>query len=267
MVIKVTNQCGMGCSHCIEDSRPKTGQHMGLDLFEEALDFTARMEVFARLAGYCCVLLSGGEPTENPDIIQMIKKVDQRGWIPLLISNGSWLGDKDLRNAILRSSRTLLVQVTSDPRFYPTLTPYWSLDPRIGFVNSLTAITPLGRASVSSHRGVPLLRAPGSFNFRSFCHSTKDARVAIAMLRKRSMEGKGGHCTPSVTYQGRVMAGESRLCADVGSVRSSWEEITANVLQMGSCNRCTLEANLKDHERRAIGLQPTQQPPVNDSTG
>jgi MoaA/NifB/PqqE/SkfB family radical SAM enzyme len=106
MLIKVTNKCSMGCSHCMEDSTVK-GEHMTYETFLKALDFTARAEKLAWAAGCLpLVLLSGGECTEHPDIVKLIETVFARGMLPFLISNGAWLADDALRAAILRPAHS-----------------------------------------------------------------------------------------------------------------------------------------------------------------
>jgi len=59
MLIKVTNYCSMGCSHCREDWTV-AGKHMTDETFEKALEQTIRLEHEAWSAGAPpFVLLSG----------------------------------------------------------------------------------------------------------------------------------------------------------------------------------------------------------------
>ena len=59
MLIMITNRCTMGCSHCMSKCVPE-GDDMSFSMFEEALDFSlTRMPMMP-------VMISGGEPTENP---------------------------------------------------------------------------------------------------------------------------------------------------------------------------------------------------------
>lgn len=53
---------------------------------------------------------------------------------------------------------------------------------------------------------------------------------------------------------GDVLAGESRFCWKIGTVKSTNEELTRAVMSMGSCNRCGLESGLGQEYKRAIGL-------------
>lgn len=263
MLIKVTNYCSMGCSHCMENSTV-AGEHMTRETFTRALNLTARLEEFAWDDGcWPIILLSGGECTEHPDIVGLIEEVWRRGWTAFLISNGMWLGNPALRSQILdhpqRTPRNLFIQITNDARFYPTAPPRWS-DPAIGYVESLSLLLPLGRAKVERAQGLPVRRGPTSFNFRSATISLGDVRWAIKELRKRAAMGLSGHCTPSITSTGALVAGESGLCMQVGDVFSTPTEVTRAVISMGSCNRCGLETDLPQELRVAIGLSQIHAP-------
>lgn len=253
MLVKVTNFCSMGCNHCMEDSTRK-GQHMSMETFRQALDLTVRLEEYVQRAGIpTFILLSGGECTENPEIVQFVELVFARGFLPILITNGMFLNNPELRDSLLRKEwPDLFVQVTNDPRFYPTAPPMYD-DPRITYVPTLTAMLPLGRYKRSASE-VRNLQAPTSFNLRSMTRSLRDVREAIKILRMRAMSGRSGHCSPNISDQGDLHAGESRNCWKIGDVASTPEEVTKAILDMGDCNRCGLESGLPLPHKRAIGL-------------
>lgn len=257
MLVKITNQCSMGCTHCMEDSRPGTGQHMTRETFIAALDCVRRVEELARQrTGYRFLLFSGGECTEHPQIVEFLDLAHQAGFVPFVLSNGLFLNSPHLAGHILHPDRDVLVQVTNDPRFYPSAPPHVTQDPRLVNVPELSALLPIGRATrLKDTKGLQALTAPGSFNLRSATRSLGDIREGVAVLRERAVAGKSnGHCTPSIDHEGNFIVGESRLCARVGTVYSSCEEITAGVLRMGSCNACGLESKLDARHRAAIGL-------------
>lgn len=253
MLVKVTNKCGMGCSHCMEDSVPK-GEHMTEETFLQALEFTKMAERSAWLKGCTpTILLSGGECTEHPDIVKFVETVVKQGFLTVLISNGLFLSNLELRESLLRPDWPILVQVTNDPRFYPTA-PIVVNDPRITYIPTLTNMIPLGRFKKKTHSEVPTKQAPGSFNLRSLTHHLKSFEFAVATIRLRAAMGSSGNCIPSVSHEGYVMAGETRNCYKIGTVQSSNEELTKAILEMGSCNRCGLEDNLDQKHKRAIGI-------------
>lgn len=234
---------------------------MPWELFLRALDCTRRVE---RKAWELCppfVAISGGECTEHPEVVRFIEEVVGQGMWPILITNGMWLSNQELRTAILRPEwRHLNVQVTHDPRFYPSAPPPKVEDERITYVPTLTQLVPLGRAAGRFSlftKGVPARGSPPSFNFRSITRHTGSIEETVAILRSRAAAGKSGHCTPSISANGDVVAGETNLCWRIGNVDNSNEELTQGALAMGSCNRCGLEGNLSPDHRRAIGLNPT----------
>lgn len=255
MLIKVTNKCSLGCSHCMEDSTVK-GAHMDESTFDRALDFVQRIESKAWAIGVPpMVLLSGGECTEHPSIVQFVEKVVSRGLIPLLITNGMWLNDPALKEALLRPEwPQLFVQVTNDARFYPKSPPVVE-DKRITYVESLTHLIPLGRALRKkglADMGLPLKKAPTSFNLRSLTRALRSFEEAVFTLRVRAASGLSGHCSPSVSENGDVVAGETRSCFKIGTVDSSNAELTDACVAM-RCNNCGLVDNLTQEQKRAIG--------------
>lgn len=257
MLIKVTNYCSMGCSHCMESSTIK-GEHMTADTFARALRFAQRTEGNAWRAGIPpLILLSGGECTEHPDIVKYVEAVIGLGWVPMLLTNGMWLADKDLRESLLRPEwKQLFVQVTHDPRFYPKDPPIVIDDSRITYIPSLTLLIPLGRAKrkpgLSAETGLPKRNAPSSFNLRSLTRSLRSFNEAVVMMRARAASGMSGHCSPSVADNGDVMAGETRDCFKIGTVDSTNEELTKALIEM-KCNACGLVDNLSPAHKRAIG--------------
>jgi len=252
MLIKVTNYCSFGCSHCMEESTV-AGKHMLFDTFLKALEFTKRAEELAWSSGAIpFILLSGGEPTEHPEIEKFIAQVFADELHPVLISNGSFLENEELKKSILRPEwEHLSIQVTNDPRFYPRRVPA-SDDPRIVFIPSLNHILPLGRI-VGKKTDLPTKKAPSSYNVRSVTTHFGDLRKALALIRMKAMMGFSGHCSPSISSEGDILAGESRNCGKVGTVDSTIEDVTKNIMNL-KCNKCGLEDNLTLEQKRAIGL-------------
>lgn len=255
MLIKITNKCEMGCSHCLEDSTVK-GEHMTWDVFLRAIELTKRMERMAWQSGIPALLhLSGGECTEHPEIIRFMEEAYRQGFFLTLISNGSWLDNAELRAAILRPEWPhLQVQITNDSRFYPRPVPKVD-DKRLIYVEALTHLITLGRAARKKNidrKGVPMKNAPTSFNFRSLTRSYNSVEKALVMMRARALMGKGGHCSPSICADGRIVAGESQFCFAVGTVDSTNDEITKATCDM-QCNACGLVDNLTQEQKRAIG--------------
>lgn len=255
VLIKITNYCSMGCSHCCENSTV-AGQHMTRETFMAALALTERLEGLAWSRGVPrLLLLSGGEATEHPDVLWFLETARAADHKVILITNGMWLDDPDLRAKILRPDwPDLMVQVTNDPRFYPKAPKDVPTDdPRVMFVPSLTVLVTLGRLKRSRlPADLPLRKGPTSFNFRSVTRSMGDVREALYILRVRAVSGMSGHCSPSISSDGTIVAGETSNCFVVGDVNSTAEEITRKVTAM-QCNKCGLVDNLTQEQKLAIG--------------
>ena len=177
----------------------------------------------------------------------------------ILITNGMWLDNPVLRAQILRPDwPDLMVQVTNDPRFYPTAPKAIPTDdPRVVFVPALTVLVTLGRLTKTKlarlPQGAPPIRkGPTSFNLRSMTRSLGDVREALYMHRVRAVSGIGGHCSPSISSDGTIVAGESSNCFPIGTVQSTAEDVTRALIRM-QCNKCGLVDNLSHEQKLAIG--------------
>lgn len=255
MLIKITNSCGMGCNHCMENSTP-AGVHMSRETFLAALALTDRLEGLAWSRGLPRrMLFSGGEATEHPDIVEYLEIARARGYQIILITNGMWLDDVELRAKILRPDwPDLMVQVTNDPRFYPTAPKGVPTDdPRVVFVPALMHLLPLGRLKLArAPTSLPIRQAPTSFNLRSLTRSLGDVREALVLLRARAAVGMSGNCAPSISSSGAIVAGESNSCFPIGDVHSTADQITHALVSM-ACNKCGLVDNLTPAQKLAIG--------------
>ena len=135
-----------------------------------ALDFTERAECDVIRAGIpVMMMLSGGECTDNPLIVEMAEQVVKRGWILTLLTHGLWLDNEKLRNELLRDDwKNVVVQVTNDDRYYPRKPPKFE-HPKITYVSKLQVLSTIGRASRPTFdpKGLDSRMGPSSFNFRS----------------------------------------------------------------------------------------------------
>lgn len=240
----------------MEDSTV-AGQHMTRETFTAALGLTECLEGLAWHRGLPKILLiSGGEATEHPDVEWFLETALAAGYRRLLITNGMWLDDPVLRAKILRPDWIdLMVQVTNDPRFYPSSPKAVPADdPRVTFVPSLTVLVTLGRLKRSRlpPEAPPIRKAPTSFNLRSLTRSLRDVREALFMLRARAAMGMSGHCSPSISSDGTIVAGETSNCFPIGDVHSTAEDVTRALVTM-QCNKCGLVDGLTQEQKLAIG--------------
>jgi len=231
MLVRITNQCHMECSHCIVNATPD-GEHMSMDTYKKVLDFTAQYDP-------TLLFLSGGEPTEHPNFLEFAYmaidyvRTKKIGFI-LCASNGMFLDDEKYAKEILKLGINL--QITNDSEFYPKRIKF-NDDPHLTYVNKLTVVTPLGRAANLSR--ISTCQSPMCFNLRSIVSHLRDLGESLKYLRSRIKM-----CSPSINVDGTLVAGEAPSCHAIGTVQSTGEEITKNILNI-QCGRCGLQKNLK----------------------
>jgi len=89
--ISISNRCSKGCSFCYRDSAPN-GNLMTLNEYRFVLDQLTSPTwgtVFQ-------VAIGGGEPTEHPQLIEILKETRCRGVVPNLTTNGEALSDEHI---------------------------------------------------------------------------------------------------------------------------------------------------------------------------
>lgn len=248
MLLRITNKCTMGCSHCMIDGSGPEGDHMDEETFEAALDFQDSL-------GSRFLVLSGGEPTEHPSFFEWVQRAVswEKGAskVVTIATNGLFALD-DLKYEMMvrlveEHQGFVQVQITNDARYYPrNLTliqhkferPYWT------FVTGLTVIAPCKRVDQA---GIEVSRnAPPCVNVR--------ANVSNLGLRRtiQSLECALRVCSPSVDIDGTVRAGEADTCFRLGTVTSSMEHIEKGFSEM-ACGICGLRDNLTPSMKLLIG--------------
>ena len=241
MLIHITEKCSMGCSHCMDDARAD-GKHMPLDIFEKAVDFVIRNNIYHGL------VITGGEPTEHPEfpmfmgylVASLAKKNLQS--IITVTTNGMWLLENE-ENA--KAAKTMVqgahgvevfFQVSTDTRFYPkkldTTKRLWR-EP--GFVlckDCVEAVYPQGRALSNN---IPY-KAIGSkcFNVRALSKQLP-APTLNSILMELGRRGK--FCTPAIRIDGSIGLGESRLCPACASIDDTEQEIMHKIQEF-KCDKC-----------------------------
>jgi organic radical activating enzyme len=222
----------------MEDALPE-GDRMSIETFLKARDFIERTYRSLKI-----VMISGGEPTEHPMLLDFIELL--KGWHVIVMSNGLFLsGDKDYVERLLATNITL--QVYNDSRYYPIRVEP-KKHPKIVFGDKINLMSPFGRAVKNGFKSQR--QSPLCFNLRSSARTLKDFSEAVLALR---MSGK--MCSPSIDVFGNVLAGESRFCHKIGTVESSEEELLENLLAM-KCNNCGLENQLPVMLKNIIHGEP-----------
>jgi hypothetical protein len=227
----------------MEDARPD-GCDMSAETFTKALGLANRLEAGSPLR---VISLSGGEPTLHPKLIPFIEEASLQADVVMVLSNGSfvaWEDDKILE--LLRTEAT--IQVTCDPRLYSNPLPRIVKAPGVEYIRELQQLFPMGRAKDLENPGLPWQRWPSCFNLRSAVRGGYSIVEAVALLRGRLNKW----CTPSISCDGSLVAGECRYCTGIGNVTWHLDEIEAAVRDM-RCGRCGLRSNLTPEQSRAVG--------------
>jgi hypothetical protein len=255
----------MGCCHCLVDAHPE-GAHMSWDTFVASVAFQVQLE---QQHAPAVLMLSGGEPTEHPQLLEMLEYLDQLPQpafdtkmvkvrrMVFLLSNGLFLSDDKLREEVFRHD--VLVQVTNDARFYPQRLPphqrnwqeHWS-GSRLCIEEHLRMLVRLGRAKnpyfapLAPGPEIEWRKTPMCFNLRSATGYYRSLPQALAALGKR-----GYWCSPSINVDGSIVAGEAPSCTKIGDVTENPILIGSRLCAM-TCARCGLVHNLNHQEKRAI---------------
>ena len=241
MLIHITEKCSMGCPHCMDDARAD-GKHMSFEVFEKAVDFVIRNDIYHGL------IITGGEPTEHPEflmfmnylIVSLAKKNLQS--IIAVTTNGMWLLEDsenvNAAKALIRSSRDvqLSFQVSTDTRYYPkkldTTKRLWREPGFVLCTDCVEAIYPQGRALSNK---IPY-KAIGSkcFNVRAL-----SKQLPAPTLNSIVMElgRRGKFCTPAIRVDGSIGLGESRLCPACAGIDDTEQDVIRKIQEF-KCDGC-----------------------------
>jgi hypothetical protein len=234
----------MQCKHCMIDASGPDGQHMTRETFEQTVDFAIRCNSVV-------LLISGGEPTEHPELLTWLDEIvlplaRKNILLPTITSNGLFVGNTPLREAIL--ARNIPIQITNDDRFYPRnldLVEHLLKDSMLMVEKRIRVVFPCRR---TREAGIAINRvSPLCFNLRSATRQL-GLTTAIPYLAYQMRV-----CSPSVNIDGSVRAGESDTCHRIGHVTDTVDAIEIAVRTM-RCQRCGLEDDLAPQYKAAIGV-------------
>lgn len=209
----------MMCAHCMEDARP-CGQMMSFQTFQRAVSFGKKI-------GVRCFIISGGEPTENEKMYEMLMWFDNtmRGKAVFAItSNGMWLRDEKQRKMvekIIRLRTYLSMQVYTNKQWYSEYD--YVMEHRAEYERyrgvkvdtELIYMQDLGRAKYSDE-------AQREVEKNHYNMSCLNATLAARQVKRSDfalrLEERGQLCKPSIDVFGEVHMSECSLCPSVGSV-------------------------------------------------
>jgi Radical SAM superfamily len=236
MIIRITDMCRMGCSHCMIEGSGEFGDHMPDRIYEPALEL-------AQASMSPVVLLSGGEPTEHPDFFRYLRQMRESVLLPVITSNGMFTQRPGVAEQLAELG--VFVQVTNDPRYYPQ-----RLEPELfdhegwHYEDTIPMIFPCRRTRLN---GIEATRMyPGCVNLRA---AVRRFGLQPALVQ---LSAAGKQCAPSINVDGSIRAGEADTCHRIGQVGDSLASIEHELATM-KCDICGLRDNLKPEHLAAIG--------------
>ncbi len=87
--LEPTAKCNLYCEGCY---RANVNQHKSLE------EISADLDVFAKYRKFDAVSIAGGDPLTHPQVVDIVRMVAQRGWKPILNTNGLALTEELLRD-------------------------------------------------------------------------------------------------------------------------------------------------------------------------
>ncbi len=278
MVFKITGHCTQNCIHCMQDST-KDGVHATQDIID-------KMIMFGKLSPRTTTIsISGGEPMDHPEFLQILDKVlDAWGdTLPItIITNGEmFVGLKDnpakkaLKKEVIRRLHKhpyLLMQVTTVEGIYPghkgrlkainkgcaKLRKKGIFD-KLGIVvctDMPHGIIPIGRAkdNIKKLEEVSFIaqrKSPSCFNmYNSLSSHNGSFFEAIDFVKMNSM---ASFCKPMITETGQVKFGEYSICSTVIDLAEISMENMESMMNMsvdvsqvlGPCSKCVNNAGMQ----------------------
>lgn len=238
----------MGCPHCMHNATPEP-QH--------ATDETVDLGIeFAKRIGTKCVLVSGGEPTMNPNWVDMTSRVASAVPAVMIATNGTWLGNDDEEGKmidLLKRHANIKIQITSLRglyREYERITSQYpnftqklkanKLKHRSGIVRGdateIRNMLALGRAIDHEPSRKMADENPYVMSCFQAAHITcqaKDLEKTISVLESRIH-----FCHPIVDWKGDIHWSESILCPAFGNVREEYDILRKKAVAWRPCGKC-----------------------------
>lgn len=245
MLIQITNRCHMMCPHCMQNSNAR-GKHMKEKTFNQVLDFVRETQPLF-------VSVTGGEPTEHPEWLQMTNALLAFPSVKVLafITNGAWIEDKEERLKMARLIREshgrVKVQVYSNPKYYQD--HEWTVEHKalfrgIGCITDFESpifMQDLGRARKNCQEEVKDSdHVPSCINSHLLAMQARSLNHFLVMA---AMAGK--FCRPLIDPDGNIHMSESWLCQKVAHVSDGADEAFRKMKMSRPCKGCRLYQNFE----------------------
>lgn len=242
MMIKFTERCTMGCSHCLNDAKAD-GKDMPFDVLLDTLDFLKEHNL-----GRSHLIITGGEPTEHPAfdlfmnrIIDFHKQTNHFTVVTVTTNGENVQNDPERFKGYVKKANDagfhLLFQVSADTRYYPRRI---NVTKRIfreeGFVlvdNCIRAMYPQGRALTNNYPWVA--KCSKCFNVRSISHQIPEGSTLADIESHLTRNQK--FCTPHIGIYGTIKLGESDLCTPCACIYDDMPTIMKKIRTF-QCHKC-----------------------------
>ncbi|MBR1377999.1 MAG: 4Fe-4S cluster-binding domain-containing protein [Bacteroidaceae bacterium] len=244
----------------MQESSPE-GRHMSEETFEQVLDF-------CREAQPLLVSVTGGEPTEHPQLAHIVHSLRNLPSVKLIciLTNGTWIEDSNKRitmaQLIREAKGAIKVQVYSHYKYYRDHD--WTVEHEqqfrsIGCIPDFNApifMQDLGRARQNCQEETAASNhVPSCINSHLIAVQTGSLPQFFTMS---AMVGK--FCRPLVDINGNIHMSESWLCPSVAHVSHGATEAFRRMQISRPCKRCKLYSNfVKLHPREMAILEEVNQ--------
>jgi organic radical activating enzyme len=246
MLIKITERCSMGCTHCLENATTE-GKDMDWSTLKDIMAFLKDNGLLNFE-----VLVSGGEPTEHPDfenfvsyIFECLKDANPNQPTALVIlTNGLWMIDNpDKVRKIIEIKddiHTIYFQVTNDTRYYPTkVEPHKRVfrDKNVLFFDHVESLYPIGRARSNNLEWSR--KSSHCFNVRALAKQRPLEQLKDIRKDMITMMSMPHVCTPHISVNGEIKLGESRLCPVCATIYDNMDTIMDKIRNF-KCDQCKI---------------------------
>jgi organic radical activating enzyme len=224
IILNITNYCTMNCKHCLNNSN-ESGTHMKTKIFNDSID---KIKLWNPMA----LLISGGEPTDHPDFIEIVKYTKDRlkNTKIMIISNGLFTLEEIRVNKYKKLDVTF--QITHDNKYYKKDIKIIDYDKFIYCDTIPSELYNIGRARNIDYK---FTNKPKCVNFRSFIVSGLSFKDTI-----KSSELRIKLCNPVIHPNGNITIGETNSCYVVGDIYDDDKTIENNIKNFthDKCNKC-----------------------------
>ena len=253
MLLKITEHCSMGCTHCLNNALPNNN-HMSMETLVDSLEFIKKTKLEP------VIIVSGGEPTEHPRFMELMTTIigycisNLTSSHIIIASNGLWFeANIELLKSLLFKvpNHSISIQITNIEKYYPKRininNPIYKIE-EVSLINPEDiTIYPAGRAVTNN---IPSYsKGSKCFNIRALSNQLTDPTLGAVSSELRKFNK---FCTPSIKVNGDIILGESDLCKTACTIYDKEENIVS-IIQNFTCDNCNhINDNLPPEYKRLL---------------